>query len=79
MGMTHNPGTSPEIAPDQLQALMHKHGVDAQLIKNVFCMVAPNHTNAVSATDLVLTEAFRTGADPLHVATAMSVPNENEK
>ena len=58
---------------------MAKYGVDAQLVKDVFCTVARTHTNAVSATDIALAEAFRTGADPLHVAMGMSIPNENEK
>lgn len=75
--MSEIPTRDPKITPDQLQALMTKHHVDGELVKEVFQLVARTHTNAVSATDIALISALGTGADPILVAMGMSRPKEN--
>ncbi|MBL7983881.1 MAG: hypothetical protein JNM91_02735 [Flavobacteriales bacterium] len=65
------------IPPDQLEALVDKYGVNAELVEAIYSMLAPTHTNAVAATAIALAGACETGNSPMQVALSMTKPNEN--
>ena len=65
----------PVLNIDQLIALSRRHPFTAQIIQEVFDLVAPTHTNAVAAVDQVLTKAMEEGRDPLKVAAQKATLN----
>ncbi len=75
--MKHEQDPSHTIPPDQLEALMDKYGVRAEVVEAVYCLLAPTHTNAVAATALALAGAIETKNAPMQVALSMTKPSEN--